>query len=358
MKKWAVNFLRNKLGVGVYTPHLRKIALHINAICNASCPTCCISLNKEKGSGDAKYFSRELLERILRSPAVKGTKKNFNFLMTEPLLSPNIFELIKMVKDEGHLALVSTNGYLLQEKAKGLIDAGLDRIQVSIDGPPELHDSMRGIKGLFRAVIEGINLLNSLGKITIRVNCTVSNMNYKHLYELACILDKEVEIARLKYQFLNFVSRQMVEKQNKDYPLKQSIQSINEKIVFDTIDSRELSRQIMMLKSKKFKNIKEIRIIPNISSQKEIEEWFNENATPMRGNDKCSLPFIQVAIKPDGDVVWHMRCYDYIIGNVNKGDLRDIFYKGEKAAYFREVLKKNSFCMPACTRCCGITTHR
>jgi len=362
MKTAVTNFLFAKLGLGMKIPYLRRIVLYANTVCNLKCPTCDIGLKNKKGIarnlGDSKYLSNGLLQKILADPVLRDRRLNFNFLMTEPLLSPNIFDLIKMVKDKGHTVLLTTNGYLLPEKAKGLIDAGLDRIQVSIDGPPELHDALKGMRGSFRKIIEGIDLLNNSSKIIIRVNCTVSNFNYKDLYELACILDKDVKIDRLKYQFLNFVSRQMADTQNEYYPIKQSVSSINEKIIFDEIDSSKLSKQIMMLKSAQFKNIADIRVIPNISSPEDIEKWFNINAAPIKGNNKCFIPFYQIAVKPDGNVVWHMRCYNYTIGNINREGLKDIFYEGKKAKYFREVLKKSSFCMPACNRCCGVTTHR
>ena len=68
-----------------------------------------------------------------------------------------------MIRESGHTARIMTNGYLLPEKAEGLIKAGLDYAQVSIDGPEEVHDSIRGVEGAYRHAIDGIRMLNQAG---------------------------------------------------------------------------------------------------------------------------------------------------------------------------------------------------
>jgi len=362
---WAINYLGKKVNIVTRLPALETVVLFANTICNSKCLTCDVGVGNKLGIsgnlGDEKYFSIELLRKIVDSKAVKGKNLTFTIAMTEPLLSPNIFELIKIIKDEGHTVLLTTNGYLLSENAKNIIDAGVDIIQVSIDGPEDLHNYIRGLKDAFKRNIEGVKLLNSLGNIQIRVNCTVSNLNYNRLYELACILDEDVKIDRFKLQFFNFVSNEMAVKQNLT-PIERSISSLtpqNSKIVFKEIDSHELSEQIKKIKLMRFKNIKALHIIPNIESSDEIEEWFSEEAKPFKGNDKCYIPYSQVAIKPNGDVVWHSRCFGYSLGNINNDDLKYIYSnKNKKASYFRKLLKEHSYCLPACTRCCGLTTHR
>ena len=52
----------------------------------------------------------------------------------EPLLRRNIERLIEMLAKLGDLDLtLTTNGALLAKKARGLVDAGLTRVTVSLD---------------------------------------------------------------------------------------------------------------------------------------------------------------------------------------------------------------------------------
>ena len=50
----------------------------------------------------------------------------------------------------------ASNGGRLERYAKELVEAGIDSIAVSIDGPPEVHDRIRGQKGSFEAVAAGV----------------------------------------------------------------------------------------------------------------------------------------------------------------------------------------------------------
>ncbi len=65
----------------------------------------------------------------------------------EPLLYPDILPLVREVKKRGLTCTVITNGGRLEPYAKELVEAGIDSIAVSIDGPPEVHDRIRGKGG-------------------------------------------------------------------------------------------------------------------------------------------------------------------------------------------------------------------
>ena len=64
----------------------------------------------------------------------------------EPLLNPNLSEMIKLVKERSDATVgLTTNGTLLEEKAVGkILDAGLDVIGISFAGAEgETHDGLR-----------------------------------------------------------------------------------------------------------------------------------------------------------------------------------------------------------------------
>lgn len=128
--------------------NIQCIVIYANTICNATCSMCDIGLGTEKGIakdlGNEKFFSTELFTKILSDPLINNKRISFNFLMTEPLLSKNLSEMISMASDKGHNTVITTNAFLLKRKAPGLIDAGLKMIQVSLDGPEYVHDTIRG----------------------------------------------------------------------------------------------------------------------------------------------------------------------------------------------------------------------
>ncbi len=63
----------------------------------------------------------------------------------EPLLHPDIVEMVALAEELGARTELITNGLLLdQEMAEGLVQAGLDTLVISVDGAsPEAHAGIR-----------------------------------------------------------------------------------------------------------------------------------------------------------------------------------------------------------------------
>ena len=81
----------------------------------------------------------------------------------EPLLHPHVFEIVRKFKAAGTLVHVITNGSLLtEEKAKGLIEAGLDGIKISFQGTDKgTYGEMR-VGGNYPKLLEAVRMLRSL----------------------------------------------------------------------------------------------------------------------------------------------------------------------------------------------------
>ena len=74
----------------------------------------------------------------------------------EPFLYPDILPLVRAIKERGLMATVITNGWHLERHARELVEAGMDSIAVSIDGPPDVHDRIRGRESSFARAAAGI----------------------------------------------------------------------------------------------------------------------------------------------------------------------------------------------------------
>ncbi len=107
-----------------------------------------------------------------------------SFCGGEPLLVKNLDKLIQYAKKSKLLVNISTNGLLLKEKAKMLVDSGVDYLTISIDSyRPETLQKLRNDKNLLNNILEGIELIRQYSKrqIYIEARCLINKIN---MYEL------------------------------------------------------------------------------------------------------------------------------------------------------------------------------
>lgn len=106
----------------------------------------------------------------------------------EPLL-PKSYEVlerlsqafIKMTEESGikYSSHLVTNGYLLDRpKMEALAGLGVDMVQVTLDGPPEIHDKRRHLVGgqeTFQRIIDNIKEIVDLAEFQLRINIDQRN---------------------------------------------------------------------------------------------------------------------------------------------------------------------------------------
>jgi MoaA/NifB/PqqE/SkfB family radical SAM enzyme len=81
----------------------------------------------------------------------------------EPTLYPHFAELLTEAKRRGFVVHLQTNGTLLDRVADSLVAQNVEMVTVSMDGPLEVHDAIRGQEGAFRKTCAGIKVL-SMGR--------------------------------------------------------------------------------------------------------------------------------------------------------------------------------------------------
>lgn len=100
----------------------------------------------------------------------------------EPLYRSDIFELARYGTDKGLRVALATNGTLVtKEVARMIVDSGVRRVSISLDGADALtHDTFRGIPGAFDAAVYGLRNLKALG-MSVQINMTIARHNARQL---------------------------------------------------------------------------------------------------------------------------------------------------------------------------------
>lgn len=129
-----------------------------NYSCNLRCRMCDMP---GRGAALRKTGLRELdtqgMIALLDGFARVGAL-GIGFTGGEPLLRPDVWELLAHCRRRGMLAHLNTNGILLDDAAAGrMLEAGVDSLNVSLDGATAAtHDAIRGVPGSFARTVEAI----------------------------------------------------------------------------------------------------------------------------------------------------------------------------------------------------------
>lgn len=342
---------------------LDHIVFYVNTICNAHCVMCDVGRSSKTGiarplTGAPKYMDLGLMEKVLNDPllADRDVKVNAYFIMTEPLLTPHLPALMKAAYDRGHPIYLTTNGLLLEKRAEEIAPY-LTNIQVSLDGPEEVHDSIRG-KNFFSSALRGLRAIRALRPdLEIVINTTIFNRTAPYIYKLGTILDGlGIRIDLYKVQGLDFVSDTMSEAHNVVCgEIPQTTSTEGGVLDFDSIDYEGLADQLEKLRNWKSRNITEVGFKPFFNSVEELKEFYSVRGRRIPRCGTCVTPWGAMAVNTNGDCFPHIRCFnDFVLGNVATQSLHEVFY-GERVDLLRRKLAENNYCLPACTRCCGVT---
>lgn len=166
----------------------RIMFIRVSTRCNSNCFMCKYAGNKESFN-----ITDEQFEMIIDKMKKEKSYKMIRFTGGEPLMHPRLPYFIKRCSEEGFRTSIITNGYLIPQKYKELVDAGISQVIFSLDGScPEIHDKLRSFKGCFNNIMKGMDLLRQYdSKIILRVNTVVSKYNIGDLINLLNLLKEK-----------------------------------------------------------------------------------------------------------------------------------------------------------------------
>lgn len=174
-------------------PDTHALSLAVAQKCNLGC-TYCYAQQGEFG-GPSKNMSQQEADRavdLLVLGAKQGARLNLAFLGGEPLVNRKV---VQATTRRGHeLALkhgvklnfsITTNGTLLTEADADFFEEYGFAVTISLDGPREVHDSLRPYRnggGSFDAIMKRLTPLLARQKrmqVTARVTVTPTNLGLR-----------------------------------------------------------------------------------------------------------------------------------------------------------------------------------
>lgn len=135
----------------------KPIPMAVTIAVTDQCQCRCIHCSAKRRPKTIPILTTEELKKVVQQCIDLGIT-NLTFTGGEPFLRSDLEEVIASIPPEQAITLVFTNGLgLTAQKAKSLKEAGLFGVHISLDSAnPSEHDCLRGVKGIFRAVEEGV----------------------------------------------------------------------------------------------------------------------------------------------------------------------------------------------------------
>ena len=300
------------------------------------------ALRHELRLADWKRLVDELAEHNIKSVLLRGG---------EVFLHPDIIPLLEYIRSKDIFVSIDTNGTRLAQFAADLVRIGNMHLTVSVDGPEEIHDLVRGVKGTFRQVREGLARLaeeeeRQGSALSKSITFTISRWSYRGLGKMPDTA-RSLGIGSICIVAYYFIPRAIGEKYETELAKNFGCGAFSwrgfhhEESGVDT----DLFRDELRAYHAALGGITDYPYFP--MSEDEYRAWFRDAVTPV-GSEACANVEKLIDIQPAGEANFCVDFPDYAIGNVRSQTIAEL-WNSPRAEAFRAYRRNQP--LAVCARC-------
>lgn len=320
--------------------------------CNLTCEFCYVGdlLNLE-----GEWRQEMTLDNLRR--AFPQGELQVSLTGGEIFMRKDIMSVLDLFKEKGYsCGYLTTNGTIINdERAEALAtlaqEGFLKHISVSIDGPGELHDKARGVKGTFERTAAGLRRLQAASKkkgaaLRVSINTTVAEESLE-------TLDKIVDVAEeLGVDAIGLNHLMYSTKAERDETLR-LIGETDPKIISTFVTDNpgvapaRVREQVTALKEKCRQRNVLFDYRPKVHPPL-IEPYYTPGS-PLQG--RCLYPFLQARVSFSGKVFF-CPFIRVEVGDLNESTLEEVWNSDRYVDMRKRLLDNQLF--PVCRRCCKV----
>jgi MoaA/NifB/PqqE/SkfB family radical SAM enzyme len=246
----------------------------------------------------------------------------------EPLLHNDLAALCNFFRDQKIHVTLLTTGLLLLKRAEEVATL-FDDVIISIDGPQEIHDSIRRVNGAYDLIRRGVASVRSHSPfLPMTCRTTVQKANHRHL--LATVdAAKELGLDSISFLAADLTSEAF------NRPLiwpgeKQSQIGLNNE------EAAALEIEVEQLIQRCEADIRSKFIVESPAKLRKIPRHFREHLGQIHPEAPlCNAPWVSAVIEINGTV---RPCFfHHSIGNITTSTLEEVV-NGKAAREFRQSL--------------------
>ncbi len=358
LSKFIASQAQYRWGAGVGTD-LCQVDIKITNLCNLRCEMCAqwgkTGYNFGRPRDElAETVPLETYKRVVDELA--GRHPSYFLWGGEPFLYRDLMPLVAHMKKRRSFVAIASNGTCVKKHAEQLVRLGLDNLMISLDGPAELHDLIRGVPGTFDKLAETMREINRWKKALntpkpyILFLMTLTPTTLEHIVSTMEIGEElKTDFFWIYYSWFTTKKLGLAHQQVMKSEFGCNATSWQG---YDSDPSRfDLTKLIAEMRRVRAHNWTFPWLALPKLTEEQIPQYFSEPWNTF-GNTRCVSPWVTTEIQANGDVATCRDHPDYIVGNIKDEPLLKIF-NNAKYRKFRQRLQKKGL-LPICARCCGL----
>lgn len=285
-------------------PSLYSFQFYVTKLCNEKCLHCYIDNKKNE-----KTLSTSRMLEIINELAEMNTME-ITFTGGEPFLNKDLVKLLECARNNDMTISILSNLTLLNKELVSVLKkVNIEVIQTSVYSMrPEVHDNITSLPGSHAKTMEAIKILKTSG-INVNIACPIMNENVENFDEVIKFANKnEIPIGC----DITIMAKENGEKSTLKHRIKKElIENVMKKIIDN---NPEYKKSLDKYKC----GIKNFPI------------------------DSCGAGNLMLCVKDNGDCI---PCpgFGYIVGNVQKNKIKDIWENSDKLIALRKMKREEKY---------------
>jgi len=321
--------------------------------CNLHCEFCYV--------GDLLNIEGEWRQELTLEGLTRAFPDHAGFQISltggEIFMRKDIMSVLDLFREKGYACgYLTTNGTIIsEERAEALADlaaAGfLKHISVSIDGPGELHDAARGLKGTFERTCAGLRRLQEAARrkhapLRVSINTTVAHESLDALDQMVDVAE-QLGVDAIGLNHLMYSTPEEVAETVRLIGAPDASAIATYVTADPGLDIAVVRKKVAALEEKcRRKNIL-FDFRPKVHPQL-IDNYYTPGA---KLEGRCLYPFLHARVSFSGKV-YFCPFIRIEVGDLTQSSLEEV-WNSEKYVGMRRALVENGI-FPVCRRCCKV----
>ena len=348
---------------------VQLVSLRITDMCNLRCHSC--------GQwGDNGYLiGQDLKELKQREVPIEDYKHLVDQILDlgwspvwyiwggEPMMYPGIIDLLYYIHERSMPISIVSNGTRIAKYARDIAET-CEILYLSVDGSnAEIHDNQRpAVSGKYSNFQD---VEAALQKVKEEKN--KNNSPFPYIIPLSCItaynIDDVVDLYKFTSQHADaqilyltwWIDQKSAIEHSEDFERRFGKKPqthygwIGEWNQFDHGIILEKYHEMMRISQQR--NTCPPVMMPELHTKEEIDTYYKDHSETF-GYNQCVSIYMTMEIDSNGDVSLCRDYHDYIIGNIQRDSVAEM-WNNEEAVRFRKSICTEGL-MPVCRRCCGL----